>query len=163
MALVVANEGASSTSVSLKKVVYLTQIHAIGNIIFYYNLIVMISKCLFLFICWFRGREREYAGEGQRERGRENLKQDPHCQCAVWCEAWSHEPWDPDLSRNQESDIQPTEPPGSPSKCLCLHCVFTEEKKCTINHFFNCMKTPIPYEFFLGCVNTAHFSCPLVW
>ena len=57
-----------------------------------------------------RGRERE----GEREGERENLE------CAP-CSAWSPtrgpipRPWYRDLSRNQESDAQPTEPPaGAP-------------------------------------------------
>ena len=51
------------------------------------------------------------AEEGQRE----NPKQSPHCQCRTWCGAQTRELWDHDLSRNQESDAQPTEPPRHPS------------------------------------------------
>ena len=43
-------------------------------------------------------------GEGRREKERENPKQAPCHQCRTWCGAWSHKPWDHDLSRDQESD-----------------------------------------------------------
>ena len=48
--------------------------------------------------------ERERAGEGQREREKENPKQDPHCKCIAQRGAWTHEPRDRALSRNQESN-----------------------------------------------------------
>ena len=41
---------------------------------------------------------------------REHSKQSYHCQCRAWYRARSHEPWDHDLSRNQELDAQPTKP-----------------------------------------------------
>lgn len=54
-----------------------------------------------------------WQGEMQRERERENPKQIPH---SVWSLTWGlvSRPWDHDLSRNQESDTQLTEPPGHP-------------------------------------------------
>ena len=52
--------------------------------------------------------ESEWAGYGQRER--ENLKLAP---CPV-------QPWDPELSWNQESDTYPTEPLRCPQMSLLL-------------------------------------------
>ena len=53
---------------------------------------------------------------GLRERERENPKWALCLQCrtqfrAPQHKAESHKPWDHDLSRNQESDAEPTEPP----------------------------------------------------
>ena len=62
-----------------------------------------------------REREREWVGEGQREREGERI-------LSKFCPA-NAEPnvgleltklWDHDLSRNQESDAQPTKHPGCP-------------------------------------------------
>ena len=50
-------------------------------------------QCLFIL--------RESVSRGGTERERENPKQAPRCQHRAWHEAWSHEPWDHDLSRNQ--------------------------------------------------------------
>ena len=50
-----------------------------------------------------------WAAEGQRER-RERI-QDPHSQHRARCRAQSHELWDHDQSRNQESDTLLTELP----------------------------------------------------
>ena len=50
-----------------------------------------------------RERERERDRERQRETERDNPKQDPHCQHRTRCRAWTHEPWNHDLSWNQES------------------------------------------------------------
>ena len=47
---------------------------------------------------------RVWTGE-QRERETENPKQASCYQCRAQHGAWSHEPWDRDLSRNQVSDI----------------------------------------------------------
>lgn len=58
MSLFVANEGSSHTSIFLKKNC-ITQIHAIGNILFRYSLTVMISKWLFL-SCVF-AEEKKYS------------------------------------------------------------------------------------------------------
>ena len=53
--------------------------------------------------------EGERGKGGGWEKERENLKQAPHS-------AWGSipRPWGHDLSRNQESDAQPTEPPRRP-------------------------------------------------
>ena len=58
--------------------------------------------------------ERERQRERETKRERENPKKAPHCQHRAWCRAWAHEPWDHDLSWNQESDTQPTKPFGCP-------------------------------------------------
>ena len=54
------------------------------------------------------------AGEEQRERERENPKQAQLCQRRARHGARSHKLWDHDLSWNQESDPQLTEPPRCP-------------------------------------------------
>ena len=51
-----------------------------------------------------RERERAQAGVGQRKGTRENPEQAPFYQCRAWHGAQTHELWDHDLSRNQESD-----------------------------------------------------------
>ena len=48
-----------------------------------------------------------------RGRGRENLPSRLHAQCGAGHEAQSRS-WDHDLSSNQESGTQPTEPPKHP-------------------------------------------------
>ena len=45
-----------------------------------------------------------WLGEGQREKEKENPKQAPCCQCRAQLGAWSYEPGNHDLSRDQESD-----------------------------------------------------------
>ena len=55
------------------------------------------------------------------ERESENLKQAPHSQHRAQHGAQSHWLWDQDLSRNQESDAQLTEPPRRPDTLLLLH------------------------------------------
>ena len=57
-------------------------------------------------------------GEGQRERKRENLQQAPHSTWSLM-QGSIPQPWDHDLSQNQELDAQPTEPPRS-RLGLCL-------------------------------------------
>ena len=60
---------------------------------------------IYLFVLQEREREREYVCEGEGgERGRENPKQVPHCQCRAQCGDQSHEMWDNDLNQNQELD-----------------------------------------------------------
>ena len=86
-------------------------------------------KNVYLFI--LGGRESISRGEEQRERGRECPKQAPHCQCRVRCEAQSQELWDRDLSRNQESDTQPTEPP----RCPCYFVILIEARHHRSRHF----------------------------
>ena len=54
-------------------------------------------KCLFIF-------ERESANRvgPEREGERENPQKALHCQLRAWCQTQTHEPWDHDLSQNQE-------------------------------------------------------------
>ena len=66
---------------------------------------------IYLFL---REREREQAGEGHTKGKRENPKQAPHCQQGAQCGAWTHEPWDHDLSWNLQLDASSTEPPRYP-------------------------------------------------
>ena len=66
------------------------------------------SKCFFKFIYLFWKRERE------------NLKQALHCQHRARCGAWTHKPWDRDLSWSQESDGPLTELPRGPSQAFFL-------------------------------------------
>ena len=62
--------------------------------------------------------ERELAsmsgGGAERERERENPKQAPHCQHRAWCRAQSQEPWEHDLSQNQELTLNWLSHPGTP-------------------------------------------------
>ena len=58
----------------------------------------------FLFIVCERENASAWAEEGQRERERENPKQALQGQHRAGREAWTQEPWDHDLSWNQESD-----------------------------------------------------------
>ena len=55
-------------------------------------------------------------GEGLRERETQNPKQAPalNCQHRGRCGAWTHQPWDHDLSWSR--DVHPTEPPRCPNK-----------------------------------------------
>ena len=76
-----------------------------------------ISKHFLMFIYLEREKKRTctWVGEGQGEMEKENPKQSP---CSVWSPKWGliPWPWDYDLSQNQESDAQQTEPPRHPSK-----------------------------------------------
>ena len=63
-------------------------------------------KCLFIYL--ERQRQKEWG------KGRENLKQAPHCQHRARRRAQTQELRDHDLSQNQELDTQPTEPPMHP-------------------------------------------------
>jgi len=56
-----------------------------------------------------RERESKHSGAGGRERERENPKQVP---CPTQSPTWVliPQPWNHDLSGNQELDVQPTEP-----------------------------------------------------
>lgn len=60
-------------------------------------------------------RERESAWNGETGRGneRENHMQAP-CSSRSWTQGLIHPLWDHDLSRNQQWEAQPTEPPRSP-------------------------------------------------
>ena len=87
-------------------------------------------KCLFLL------RERERActhtrlWESCRERERENPKQAPWCRCRALCRARSDEPWDRDLSQNQESDSQLTETPRHPEIPIYFKQVIKNHQTC---------------------------------
>ena len=70
----------------------------------------LIFLILFIYLFW----DREGAGEGQMWREMGHTKQAPHCQCRDWHRAWTHELWDHDLSRNQESEAQLTAIHASP-------------------------------------------------
>ena len=65
---------------------------------------------------WEAERNRTWAGEGQRERETQNLKQapgsEPSAQTAQ-CGAWTHEMWDHDLCRSWPLN-QPSHP-GTPT------------------------------------------------
>ena len=73
----------------------------------------MLLSILFKFTYLFL-RDSEWAGEEQRESRRENLKQALHCLRGAQRRVQTHELWDHDLNRNQESDAQPSQPLGSP-------------------------------------------------
>ena len=78
-----------------------------------------------------REREREHASGGGTEGKRENLKQAPHSALSPAPDSIP-QPWDHDLSQNQESDAQPTESPRCPPySFLSLLHIFCF-KKCTI-------------------------------
>ena len=64
------------------------------------------KKCLFIWET--RGKERG------REIGRENPKQALHCQHRAQHRARTHDPWDHDLSQNQEFGAYLTEPLRGP-------------------------------------------------
>ena len=67
------------------------------TLILKYTFYLFFLKFTYLFL---RERARERAREGQRE----NPKQAVCCQHRAQCGAWTHEPWDYDLSWNQELD-----------------------------------------------------------
>ena len=58
------------------------------------------------------GETAQGGGEGKRER--ERILSRLHAQCEAQQGAQSHEPRDHNLSRNQELDVQHTEPPRHP-------------------------------------------------
>ena len=68
-------------------------------------------------------RERERTGERDRGRDRENSSQAP-CSTQTPTRDLIPWPWDHDLSWNQESDAQLTEPPRCPT--TCVSCPFTD-------------------------------------
>ena len=68
---------------------------------YYLVSIVIKHHILFLNVYYLFLRERERAGEGQRERGTEDLKWALHWQQRSQCGARTHEPWDHDLSWSQ--------------------------------------------------------------
>ena len=66
-----------------------------------------------LFVCFCLLREREHVnGQGQSEREREDLKRSTLSECLM--QGSISQLRDHDLSWNQESDTQPTEPPRCP-------------------------------------------------
>ena len=79
-------------------------------------LLVMSKLRIKIFLNFFLYFERERqrqtqsirVGEGQRARKGENLKQ------ALHFGAWTHKPWDHNLSQSQEPGAQLTEPPRLP-------------------------------------------------
>ena len=56
------------------------------------------EKCLIFISFWVRRGETELEQERGRERERQKPKQAPGCQHRARCRAWTHEPWDHDLS-----------------------------------------------------------------
>ena len=72
-----------------------------------------LSKTSFFNVYLFWEREGGL-GKRQREREKENPKQALHCQHGAQCQAQTDQAWDHELSRNQQSDVQPTEPPRHP-------------------------------------------------
>ena len=70
---------------------------------------------------------------GERCRERENLKQAPH---SVWSLKLGliPQPWDHDLSRNQDSETQPTESPRHPGKNFKSLKVFLFDKMMDNSH-----------------------------
>ena len=69
-----------------------------------------------MFILRASGRQRERERKSMIGGGaeRENPQQAPQCQQRAPCGTRSYEPWGHDLSRNQESDAWPAEPPRHP-------------------------------------------------
>ena len=86
------------------------------------------------------------AGEGQRKRDTQN--QAPHCRHGAWHGARSHKSWDHDLSWNQESDAQPTEPPRRPKTWGCKSCLQDAHslgRSSHINNHVSVRLTSVPY------------------
>ena len=77
-----------------------------------------ISIIYFLNIYLIWGRKWAQAGVGQTERERENLKQTLYCQHRAWCRTQTYKTWDHDMTWNQESVAQPTEPPRCSTKMI---------------------------------------------
>ena len=66
------------------------------------------------FLNYYYLRESAQVGDGEGGEGeRENLKQTPHSAQSP-TQGLIPQPWDHDLSQNQESGAQPTEPPRCP-------------------------------------------------
>lgn len=74
--------------------------------------ICIFVTCSFLIFFPKREREREEASRGGAER--EDRERIPNRPCSD-SRMWTHELWDHELSRNRESEAQPTEPPWHPS------------------------------------------------
>ena len=73
--------------------------------------------CIYVFICLILEIEHEQGRARGRERKRENLKQ-ALCSAQSPMRGSIPQPWDHDLSQNQESDAQLTEPPRHPKICF---------------------------------------------
>ena len=69
------------------------------------------SQYLFIYLFIYLFKYLFFCEGGGAERGRENPKRALCCQHEDWSGAWSHKPWDHDLSGNQESCALVTEPP----------------------------------------------------
>ena len=98
-----------------------------------------LSSSFSSFFSFLEGRE------GQRER--ENLKHE------AWHGAWSPEPWDHDLSQNQESEAQQTDPSRRPPKGS----LFQEEKK-RVDFCVDVILFHLHMTSGLSCV-----TCPGTW
>ena len=72
---------------------------------------------MFIYLFWERERESEQGG-AEREGERENPKQAPYCQHRAPHRAWTHKPWDHDLSPDQEFHTELTEVPRLPYYCF---------------------------------------------
>ena len=82
--------------------------------------------CVYIYIFFFQVFTKftiYFEGaEGQSERERGNPKQALHCQHRAQYGVRSHKLRGHDLSQNQESDVEPTEPlPGRPCVCIFLN------------------------------------------
>ena len=64
---------------------------------------------------WKKEQKRELQEGAEGEGERQNPKQNLHCQPGAQCRSPTQEPWDHELSWNQESDALPAEPPRCPT------------------------------------------------
>ena len=80
---------------------------------------ILFQKKFFYVYLFLRQSDRVRAREGQRERETQiwSRLQALSCQHRVRCRAWTHKLWDHDLSLNQESDVELTEPFRCPYNC----------------------------------------------
>ena len=81
--------------------------------------LIYIHIYILVFVYFKRECTCKWVGEG---RDRENPKQALCCQHKAQCGAQSHELWDHDLSWNQKSDTQPTEPARHPLSYFFMLC-----------------------------------------
>ena len=85
--------------------------------------IIWVFFFMFIYVVCERERDRACAcahmSRGGAEGEKETLKQAPCCQHRAWYGAWSHKPWDHDLSWNLESDDSPDEPPRHTRNHIC--------------------------------------------
>ena len=87
-----------------------------------YSNLSIFFKCLFIY--FERERESEQERESWGGAERENPKQALCYQHRAPCRALSWEPWDHNLSRNQQPDTKPTEPPRLILKPKCVFLIF---------------------------------------